>query len=100
MTIEEIGRAKVEKVEKRKSELWKHDDFADNREAKDLDQDNENGLRVYCTQFPNSFKFQIRTYKGILEWNEGKKRNMIANINLTIKDVEQILEYMKNYHHE
>ncbi len=99
MTVQEIIKAKSEKIEKRGKELWKRDDFVQNYEVEDLDQDNENGLRIYCTQFPDCFTFQIRTHKEIIEWGKGKKRNMISHIQLTINDVEQILKYMKNYNH-
>ncbi|MCW4050401.1 MAG: hypothetical protein NWE89_11775 [Candidatus Bathyarchaeota archaeon] len=59
------------------------------------DRHNDNCLRVYCNQYPDQFLFQVRTYKPITERGNGKKRDMIANVTLTIKEVEDILEYMK-----
>ena len=57
---------------------------------------NDDVLRVWCTSHPDVFKFQIRTYKPInAGWKKGKSRNMIATISLTIKEVENILKYMK-----
>lgn len=87
---------KTGKIEKKNKELWKCDDFAEIYELQNYEND-ENGLRIYCRQFPDVFLFQIRTFKSILEHRKGKKRSMVAHLQLSIKDIEQILEYMKHY---
>lgn len=71
-------------------------EYAECYEVKNLAKNNTNCLRVYCCQFPNTFRFQIRTYKPITEYGgKGKPRNMIAHLNLNIEQVEKILAYMK-----
>jgi hypothetical protein len=75
--------------------------FAEISEIKDVEKNNENVLRVYRshagqTRDKDRFTFQIRTYKGIGNYGKGKPRNMMANIELTIPEMEAILEYMKN----
>ena len=77
------------------SNLFVKKKFAEIKELKNLQQDNEDMLRVWCTQAPDVFCFQIRTFKPITEWGKGKSRNMMANVNLTITEVEEILAYMK-----
>ena len=80
------------------NELHQQNDFAEIYEVKDMKEKNENKLRVFCDQFPNIFKFQIRTHKPINGFfGNGKPRNMIAHLSLTIEEVEEILNYMKNY---
>ncbi len=66
-------------------------------EAKNMGQDNENCIRIYMTQSPDVFAFQIRTFKPITErfGRAGKPRNMIAHVDLTLTEMEQILDYMK-----
>lgn len=59
--------------------------------------ENKGMIRVYCTQSPDVFNFQIRTFKPI-NWGgrkPGKSRNMIANVRMTITEMEEVLEYMK-----
>ena len=68
-------------------------------EVKNMDRENDNCIRVYCTQVPDVFHFQIRTFKPITErWDkrEGKSRNMVANVSLTITELEEILKYCKS----
>jgi hypothetical protein len=66
-----------------------------------IDPPNKNELRVYCTFYDRKrkdncdFLFQIRTHKPIDKWQNGKDRNMIAGVHLTIKEMEDILKYMK-----
>ncbi len=64
-------------------------------EIKDKDIDQINQLRVYRSS-PDGFTFQIRTHKGIGEYGKGKPRKMIANVDLTIEEIENILKYMKS----
>ena len=78
----------------RDSEIHYINDFAEIYEAKDITE-NENMLRVYCVQYPNSFVFQIRTFKPINNRGNGRARNMIAGVHLTIEEVEKILSFMK-----
>ena len=66
--------------------------FADIRE---IDIETKNVLRVYCTQSPDQFKFQIRVFDSLNSNGKGKQRYLIANVDLSISEVEQILEYMK-----
>jgi len=81
-------------------DLMAKKEFAEIYEVKDLECANENCIRLYCTQAPDVFNFQIRTFKSITDkWNNsGKRRNMIANVSLTITEVEEILHYMKKQH--
>ena len=71
-------------------------DCADIHELKNPDQDNVNEVVIYCRQYPDSFNFQIRTHKGIGEFNEGKERDMIATVSVNINEMEQILAFMKD----
>ena len=66
-------------------------------EVKSATIDNDDCVRIYCRQFPNVYCCQIRTHKPILSGfgNKGKNRNIIASVDLTISQVEQILNYMK-----
>jgi hypothetical protein len=70
-------------------------DYATIAEYKDAKQPNANEVRVYCVQFPDVFGFQIRTHKGTGDFGKGKPRNMIAHVQLTIAEVEDILAQMK-----
>lgn len=73
-------------------------DCAECYEVKEKETPNDNCLRFWCCQFPNIFKLQIRTHKAINNsYNTGKPRNMIAHVNLSIEELEQMLEYAKNY---
>ncbi len=88
-----------EKGQKFCKELWQHNDYANISELKDRtdNEHNENGLRIYCCQHPDTFTFQIRTYKSIGHYRKGVKRDMIAHCNLTIKELEHILNWMKEH---
>jgi len=78
-------------------DLIAKEDYAEIYEVKDLDRPNDNCIRVYCTQAPDVFGFQIRTHKPINErFGHGKPRDMIAHVSLSIAEVEEILEYMKS----
>jgi len=81
------------------TELWFDKQWAENYEVKDLDLDKdcENILRVYRSA-PESWTFQIRTYKPIVNRfrrSGAKARNMIAHVTLSVAEVEEILAYMK-----
>lgn len=67
-------------------------------EAKDLETPNENAVRIYRVRFPDVFAFQIRTFKPITSpvgRRGGKSRNMIAHVELSLTEMEQIFEFMK-----
>jgi hypothetical protein len=70
--------------------------YATIHEIKGLEHDNENEIRVYKNS-PETFNFQIRTHKPITDNFVGVKRNMIANVSLTLEEIEQIYNYIKNY---
>ena len=78
------------------SEIWLEKKYAEIKEVK-LDHPNSNGIRIYCTMHPNVFNFQIRTYKPITEHGDGKPRNMIAQAQITIEELERLLARMKEY---
>jgi len=42
-------------------------EWADIKEVKGLENKNTNCLRVYCTNYPDGFNFQIRTFKPITD---------------------------------
>ena len=70
--------------------------YAECYELKDVKQNNENCLRVWCNQYPDGFTFQIRTHKPITgHFGKGKPRNMIAHLTLTINEVKDILKHME-----
>ena len=74
-------------------ELFIDNEFAEIIETREVS--NTNQARVYCSQWPNTLNLQIRTFKPITRWGKGKPRNMIANVSITIDEVEQILAFMK-----
>lgn len=55
----------------------------------------KNCIRVYLYQSPDTFTFQIRGNTSILEFRKGKLRDMVASVDVNIKEMEQILDYMK-----
>lgn len=71
-------------IDKKYAEIHEHPDV-----------ENENVIRIYCCQYPNHFTFQIRTKNPLPYYNKGKTRNLIANVILSIDEVEMILAYMK-----
>ena len=75
-------------------ELFIKDKFAEIIQINKEEQDN--CIRVYCSTYPNTFDFQIRTFKPINEFGRGKPRAMIARVSLDIKQMEKILRFMKN----
>ncbi len=78
-------------------ELWIPYKYAEIREIKHPETNNQNGLRIYCTQYPESFRVQIRTFAPINEYGRGKPRNMKANITLSRKQLHEICDYVDNY---
>lgn len=65
--------------------------------AHEFDGKNDDCIRVYCHQSPDSFTFQIRTFKPINSWSgKGKKRNMVATVSLSITQLEEILTFCKS----
>ena len=78
-------------------ELEMLDDFVEVKELRRMEEPITNQLRVWCSQWPNSFTIQIRAHKATNEYGGGVKRNMIAHFNLTIEEVEELLAYMKSY---
>ena len=81
------------KKSKYSAELYMADKYAEIREVK-LESENENMIRIF-KHSPMSFSFQIRTFKGIGQYGNGKKRNMIATVNLDKTDFEQIVNFVK-----
>lgn len=68
------------------------------REFKNLPENNDNVIRVWCEMYPDVYNFQIRTFAPINgPFGEGKPRNMIATVHVTIEEVEEILRQMKAY---
>ncbi len=85
------------------NELWIADEYAEILELKNREENNENGLRVYCRQYPESFMVQIRTFKPITDKHRahrGKPRNMMANIELTRKQLHEICDFVDSYKHD
>lgn len=89
------------------SELIAKMPFAEIFEIPSISTDDEknlkkysNCIRIYCSQAPDVFKFQIRTFKPITESQrkKDKSRFMLAQVNLSIAELEQILEYCKSQH--
>lgn len=78
-------------------QLMAHKNWARIHEVKFVKpgQKNENAIRVYCTQHPDVFAFQIRTHKPITENRKGKARNMIAHVEFSLTEMEEILAFMK-----
>lgn len=54
-------------------------------------------IRVYCSQAPDVFMIQLRTYKPITDSfnKKAKKRLMIASESFSITELEEILAYCK-----
>ena len=77
-------------------DIWIKKKYAEIKEIK-AEHPNDNGLRVYCVQFPDNWHFQIRTHGSINYSGGGKERDMIAGLNLTIEEVEEILRQMKEH---
>lgn len=76
-------------------ELMAHAKWARIHEVKGLKEDNENMIRIYPVQYPDVFAFQIRTFKPITD--NGKPRNMIAHVQFSLTEMEEILDFMKTY---
>lgn len=72
--------------------------FAEIKEVKGLPEPNDNVLRVWCNMYPDSYNFQIRTHGPINgPFGEGKPRDMIATVFVSIEELEEILRQMKAY---
>lgn len=57
-------------------------------------------LRLYCTMYPNAHRLQIRATAPLGNGKYGggqKPRNLIASVDLSIEDLRQIAEYLKQY---
>jgi len=52
-------------------------------------------VRVYCTQFPTQFNFQIRTTKPITR--KGTPRTMLATVGISVDQCREMLKFMENY---
>ena len=78
-------------------ELWIPDKYVEIEELKQRKEPNKNGLRVYCRQFPEMFRIQIRTHKSITGHNSGKPRDMIAGIDLSREQLHQICNFADGF---
>ena len=79
------------------SELHIFKKYAEIFEVKNPDHDNENMIRIFQSS-GSAFSFQIRTHKGIGVHGSGKKRNMIANVSMTVEELKEILNFIEeNY---
>jgi len=62
------------------------------------DIDSEWGtVRVYCTQHPNQFNLQIRALQSLDDMGKQKKRNIIATVSISRKEILALADYIKNY---
>ena len=73
------------------NDLWIKKQFAEIKQVGKEEQ--ENCIRLYCSQFPNGFTLQIRTFKPIDEYQKGVKRPMMASVNITLQELKQLVEY-------
>lgn len=80
------------------SELFINNEYAEIFEHKDRlpSNPNKNGLRLYKYS-PDKFALQIRTHKGIGYNSRGKARDMIATVRLTVRELQEIMDFAKNY---
>ena len=61
-------------------------------ELKRVEENNINSFRVFRTM-PGLVTLQIRTYESISEYSTGKKRNMIAHVQLTLEEIKELAAY-------
>ena len=52
-------------------------------------------VRVYCTQYPNSFNFQIKCSAPIRR--KGVVREMLATVNLSVDQIKALYEFVTQY---
>ena len=52
-------------------------------------------VRVYCTQFPNQFNFQIKCSAPIRR--KGVVREMLATVNLSVDQIKTLYEFVTQY---
>ena len=79
-------------------EIWLHNDHAECYEMDKGSEPNEPGLRLWCTMFPDAWTLQIRTHAPINGcYGNGKPRNMIAHLTVTVDQLRDILRQMEEY---
>lgn len=72
---------------------------AEIKEVENLEKDNENSFRLYCSQrYPGDndkagFNLQIRTFKSIGAQlsSKSKPRNMIATVSFTLGELKELV---------
>jgi hypothetical protein len=78
------------KFEEKGDEITLRNDFASTKEYKNMDTQ-DNTLRLYSSQWPDGFTFQIRTFSPITD--SGKPRYMVATTLLNLDDIKAMLAY-------
>ena len=66
-------------------------------EIKEIDNEAGQYLRVWCDMYPNVYSLQIRATNSLKYYSNGKARNLIATVSVTIEELETILAEMKSY---
>ena len=56
--------------------------------------DNDNIVRAYPSM-PKHIGVEIRAYCGIGEYGRGKKRTMVAEVNMTMAEIEELYNFAK-----
>ena len=54
-----------------------------------------NCVRVYCTQVPTQFNFQIRTVKPVTR--KGTPRVMLATVGISLDQARKLVKFMEDY---
>jgi hypothetical protein len=60
--------------------------------------DNMNCIRVFPTNDPDQFKLQLRAKQPLR--NRQKERNVVATVQISVEELEEILSFMKAHQHE
>ena len=75
-------------------QFWKADPGVDIYEIDNITFGWENGLRAWKSIA--GVKLQIRAFCPTTKSREGKRRPMIANVHMTIHELEELLKYAKS----
>lgn len=60
----------------------------------------KNEIRIYCTQYPDKFNFQVRSRNqidGKHGYPKKKERDFISNVTVSINEMKEIVKFMENY---